>query len=330
MLNANNKPRFGTDPEAFFTKGGHIIGSEKIIPERGLREYTGKVVRDGVQFELNPISAHEVSELGRNISGLFGAVQKRVDKQKGVSFCFDGLVEVSRKELDSLSPGCRVLGCMPSYNAYEERPIQVDPIQYRKRSSGGHIHTGISDKALFAERRRAVPVYDILVGNTCVLLDRDPGAAERRQNYGRAGEFRLPDHGLEYRTTSNFWLRDFTLMSFTFGLAHIAHTVALQSFNGDQTLWNDLAKVVNIKRIVQAIDTNDFTLALKNFKRIVPFLKRNLPNEGFVLTPKNLDSFIGFAQEVGNRGMEQFFPTANIVQNWVDNRQTTFDVFLER
>lgn len=328
MLNPRNTPQWGTDPEGFFEKGGQIIGSEKLIPPRGINNYSGRVVRDGVQFELNPISSPSVSRLGRNISGLFGTLQRKLDQNKGVSICFDGLVEVSEKELNSLSPATRILGCNPSFNAYEDRPITVDPVLYRKRSSGGHIHTGSNDPNFRKERRQAIYVYDIVVGNACVLLDRDPGAKERRENYGRAGEFRLPDHGLEYRTISNFWLRDYTLMSFAFGMAHIAYEIGFQSFNGNQQLWNDLAAKVKIENIVKAIDTNDFALALKNFKRIAPVLRKNLPKEGFVLTPKNITSFVDFATVVESKGIERFFPTDRIVDNWIRGNQISFNEFL--
>ena len=330
MLNANNGPRWGSDPEAFLLRDGVVIGSEKLIPAKGLRSYAGKIVRDGVQFELNPTSAKSVPELAGNISLLFQQLSNRITREnKNISISFDGLVEVSREELDSLSPGSRILGCMPSYNVYEERPINVDPVLYRKRSAGGHIHFGISDLQVMEERRRMVPVLDILVGNTAVLFDRDPGAAERRQNYGRAGECRFPDHGLEYRTTSNFWLRDYTLMEFVFGIAEIAYALTFQSVHGDAGLWNGLAKVVNIKRIVQAIDTNDFELALKNFKRILPFLKRNLPKEGFVLTPANLDAFVGLAQKVSAKGIEAYFPAERIITNWTEGNYTRFGDFLQ-
>src|SRR5688572_16740659 len=127
MLNPNNKPQWGTDPEGFFETEGRIIGSEKLIPEKGINNYCGRVIRDGVQFELNPRSGKTVSELGRNISGLFSALQKRLDANPGVTVNFSGLVEVTEEELNSLSPETRLLGCMPSYNAYEDRPINVDP-----------------------------------------------------------------------------------------------------------------------------------------------------------------------------------------------------------
>ena len=329
MLNPRNTPQFGSDPEGFFKKSGRIIGSEKLIPATGIRTYNGKIVRDGVQFELNPVSG-TIASLGRNISGLFGALQGRLADNKGVSICYDGLVEVSAQELASLSPATRVLGCMPSYNAYQERPINVDPVTYRKRSSGGHIHIGTRDAKFREDRRRAVPVFDIFVGNTCVLLDRDPGAAERRENYGRAGEFRTPAHGLEYRTTSNFWLRNYTLFQFTFGLAQIAYDFCVQAFNGDQELWNSLVARVNIDNITKAINTNDFNLALRNFKRITPLLRKQLPAEGFVLTPKNIAAFIAFAEGVERRGIESYFPTRNIEQNWIQGQQVSFNEFVTR
>ncbi len=330
MINPNNRPAFGSDPEGFFKRRGKIIGSEKLIPENGISGIGGSVHRDGVQFELHPRIAYYNAQIGYNISGCFAALQERLKKAKGVSICFDGLVEVERKELDSLSPACRVLGCMPSYNIYGDKAINVDPVEYRKRSSGGHIHFGFYDNPLREDRRRMVPALDVMVGMFSVLLDRDPGAAERRENYGRAGEFRLPEHGLEYRTTSNFWLRDFTLMDFTFGMAHVAFAMTFQAVNGDKSLWADLVKKVAIQKVRQAIDTNDFDLALKQVKHLVPFLKKNLPEQGFPLTPKNLDKFIGFAVDANARGIETYFPTDKIVSNWLEQKQETFAEFLER
>lgn len=329
MLNPRNIPQFGSDPEGFFQKAGQIIGSEKLIPSRGINTYSGRIVRDGVQFELNPLSG-TIEDLGRNISGLFGTLQRRLKQYPGVSICFDGLVEVSEAELNSLSPATRILGCNPSYNAYADRPINVDPVLYRKRSSGGHIHIGTQDKNFMRDRRHAAYAFDIIVGNTCVLLDRDPGAAERRENYGRAGEFRLPSHGFEYRTTSNFWLRNYSLMSLTFGLAQIAYDLTFQSLNGNQKIWNDLAAKVDIEKIVKAVDTNDYKLAQKNFKRLVPFLKKQLPKEGFVLTPKNLDGLVEFAENAERKGIERFFPTEQIVDNWVNGQRVPFNEFVER
>lgn len=320
---------WGSDPEGFFAKDGQIVGSEKLIPKRGLAvEPYGTIVRDGVQFELNPTPG-SVQALGNSIGNLLTTAYNTAGDE-GYQIVLDGLVEVSRAELNSLSPKCRVLGCMPSTNFYGEKPIMVDPLTYRKRSSGGHIHTGILNPELRKTARDLVPVFDILVGNTCVLLDRDPGSAERRENYGRAGEHRMPRHGVEYRTTSNFWLRDYSLMSFVFGMAGMAVSIGQQVVDGDKTAWNDLAEHVQIGSIVEAINTNDFQLALRNFKGIVPFFQKHLPNKGFPLRRDNLDSFIGLAETVERRGIERLFPTADVYKRWAVRNKENFSRLLTR
>lgn len=330
MLNPDNHVTFGTDPEGFFAKDGQIIGSEKLIPIAGLETNAGKIVRDGVQFELNPRSNGTVLGLAQNIGTLFARLAQAVAEVPGVSVCFDGLVEVSREELDSLSPECQVLGCNPSYNVYGDKPINVDPYTYQKRSSGGHIHLGLPKDGALMQRgnRRLVPVLDVLVGNTAVLLDRDPGCAERRENYGRAGECRFPSHGLEYRTTSNFWLRDYSLMSFAFGMAQLAYVLTEQGLSGNTAMWEDFTKRVSIKNITKAIDTNDFGLAMRNFKKLVPFLRKHLPAQGFPLTPKNIPAFIGLAEDIERRGANAIFPEDQIIRNWVRNNFVEFGDFI--
>lgn len=335
MLNPKTSTTWGTDPEGFFQRKGQIIGSERLIPEEGLLNGKSKIVRDGVQFELNPATGETVRQLGMNISVLFQTMRDTLRKNSDVNLCFDGLVEVSQKELDSLSPATRILGCMPSYNIYGMKPIDVDPIAYRKRSSGGHIHMGLTlpifDPFLSDpdNRQRLVPLMDIFVGAFAVLLDRDPGAAERRENYGRAGEFRMPKHGLEYRTTSNFWLRDFRLMSFTFGMAQIAISVLAESLTGND-IEEELVKVVDIERVIRAINTNDFDLALEHVRAITPFLQKYLPEQGFVLNPQSVGKFTEFAQDVRARGIERYFPTEQIVDNWCANHYEDFATFLQK
>ena len=77
-------------------------------------------------------------------------------------------------------------------------------------------------KALHEDPLLAVKILDIVVGNTCVIMDRAPSQVERRKVYGRAGEYRLPAHGIEYRTLSNFWLRSYQLTHLVFSLARFA------------------------------------------------------------------------------------------------------------
>lgn len=333
MINPVRQITWGTDPEGFFQRNGQIIGSEKLIPEYGLSVGRGKIVRDGVQFELNPATGDTIRHLGQNITSLFNQMAQTLRLNPDVSLNFAGLVEVSKTELDSLSPSTRILGCMPSYNMYGAKPIDVDPTSYRKRSSGGHIHMGLAVPIFDPHtktpdnRQRLVPLLDIFVGNLAVLLDRDPGAKERRENYGRAGEYRLPKHGLEYRTTSNFWLRDYTLMNFTFGMASAAIAVLQQSLYND--IEKELVDTVDISKVVEAINTNDFELAMKNALIIAPFISKHFTNE-FPLDGNNFDRFLQFAENVKSRGMDRYLPTETISLRWQSGIYEDFRTFLER
>lgn len=322
---------YGTDPEGFFKRRGEIIGSEHVIPEQG---FAG-AIRDGVQFELNPPAARSVRDLAVGISTTFQALRQRLRQYPGVEFHFGTLVDVSRKELDALSPNTRVLGCMPSYNAYGDRPITVDASVYTKRSAGGHVHVGIvgssiyRDNGLVDERQRLAPYFDVFVGSPSVMLDRDPGAVERRENYGRAGEYRLPEHGFEYRTTSNFWLRGYPLMSFVFGMANLA-AAAFHAELTEGEIEETLGKAIEIPNVIEAIDKNDFGTALINFGALYPFFDRHVPKGVFPIDVGNFDKFCTFAKDVYANGLDKYFPETTIVDRWCNLEFVEFREFLDR
>ena len=330
---------YGSDPEGFFRRNdGKILGSERILPEEGLKAgeyYKPWVVRDGIQFELNPQNSVTTGGLGAQIKASLKLLNNRMVGYPNVHPSFDGVVEVDRDELDALSEKSRVLGCTPSLNRYGEKPITVDVKTYRKRSGGGHIHLGLPEpirsakgNSLVDYRHDLVTYLDVFTGNTCVLLDRDPNAAERRENYGRAGEYRLTSYGLEYRTLSNFWMRNFSLMSLAFGMTHIAISILDGHLKNVHDYESELEQVINLDRVIEAIDKNDANLARLNFEALVPFLRTHLPKAGFVLTPTNIDKFLTFTTAVQADGFDRFFPT-DVVNHWLNGRFVEFNDFLE-
>jgi hypothetical protein len=122
---------------------------------------------------------------------------------------------------------------------------------------------------------RLIPMLDIIVGNTCVLIDRNKLAPERRKVYGRAGDYRLPPYGIEYRTLSNFWLQAYPLMSFVFGLSRLAFNIICDSICNINDVEKQILDAVNLKDIQKAINENDYKLAYKNFKKIKPVLEKH-------------------------------------------------------
>ena len=326
---------YGTDPEGFFERDGQIIGSSRVLPVGGLiNNAYGKpfVVEDGVQFELNPAPANTVHGLATNLENAFGLLRGCLESQPGVSLNWDKIVTVSRTELDALDQKARELGCLPSMNIYGSQPLRCDVKTYRKRSPGGHVHVGLEHTNIFSHgrdaRQRLIPLYDIFVGQWCVLLDRDPGAAERRENYGRAGEFRLPEHGVEYRTLDNFWVRSYTLMSFVFGMTNLATSILVHTIAGGQQ-EKELVNIVNVPRMRKAIEKNDIRLATRNILELEPWLSKNLPATGFPIRPGMLRKFVELGKHIDHHGITSVFPDDPLT-HWKKGVRVDFTTFLER
>lgn len=313
---------FGADPELFLSQEGEVIGAEKVIPKEGiiLRDSEGQaygspiIIIDGVQAEFNPEANSCRESFSSNLKQCFVKLAETLKDKPGIKADFAQTVEVSKKEMATLEPSSQQFGCAPSKNAYEEVEISVkDASQYRYRSAGGHVHIGHGGSStlqtLFAtEPVEVIKVMDIVLGNTCVLLDRDAGNIERRKVYGKAGEFRSPKHGgIEYRTLSNFWLRSYQLMSFVLGTARFAVSIAV-----DKALREELVALVDMDDVRKAINTNDFDLAYKNFNLVKEFLSNLNTGTGY---PNPFDSRYGakglrlknFEVLVAD-GIEKYFP----------------------
>jgi hypothetical protein len=286
----------GSDPELFISretgrvrKRKAILGSELVIPEKGLAVdspqfgHCADIVRDGVQIELHPIATSCRANMSNYMQAAFQTLDRQVKEvakkiEQDINIDFSPVVKPSKGDLLKLSPESRQLGCNPSFNIYGRKHIEKDGLRYLVRSAAGHIHFGseIFKGPKAVDPKDFVRIMDVLVGNTCVLMDRDPNASLRRKAYGRAGEYRLPKYGVEYRTLSNFWLHNYRLMSFVMGMTKIAGWLTMWSRdyrNGRQPSPVEfLMAKVDLAAIERAINTNDWDLAFANYNEWVrPF-----------------------------------------------------------
>lgn len=259
----------GCDPELFLKQGSNIIGSEKVITS------IGEVIRDGVQVEFNPQNEYCRQDLGRNIKRCFDNLRSQL--KAGINPDFNISIEVSDEEYNSLGNDAKQLGCKASKSSYKERSkITKSKKTTKQRSAGGHIHLGYGDSMTYEamkEEEAVVTLLDIIVGNTCVLIDRDPGNITRRKLYGRAGEYRTTSYGLEYRVLSNFWLRHYVIFSLVFNLARFAVRILATDYDTGSNHYTNILEKVNLNDIRKAINNNDFNLAQKNFNAIKDYLK---------------------------------------------------------
>lgn len=329
----------GCDPEFFFKRGNRIIGSELVFPKGTTKTEgyfpkavpetygaVGKFIVDGVQAELNPQAQGCRAFMCNNIAHSFKALKQDIlDKNKDISICFDRSVIISKTELNKLDPNNQVFGCTPSFSAYppSEKQLQIDTVdarEYRVRAAGGHIHLGHTQIPKMDDHRELVMLLDIIVGNTCVLIDRDKGNRERRKLYGRAGEYRLPPYGIEYRTLSNFWLHSSQLTSLVFGLCRLALSVY---FGTNKECVKAFLEACPIEDIQKAINTNSYLLALKNYNKLEPLIAKALgsySHETYAISSPQLYLFRYFFETVKDKGLEYFFPEDPLT-HWVNFKE---------
>jgi hypothetical protein len=102
------------------------------------------------------------------------------------------------------------IGCSRDYNAYSLKANTPPSIEGLKlRSAGAHIHIGhLCLQNDMDKQIGIVRVMDALHGLISIELDDNDGSQRRKELYGKAGTYRPTAYGIEYRTLSNYWLKD--------------------------------------------------------------------------------------------------------------------------
>lgn len=265
---SDHRPYMGCDPELFISLNGEVKGSHTIIEEQGVGDQWGKVVRDGVQVELNPTPDCCRAFLSNSISNCFRVLKDKLSKSE-MKVDFRRTIELSPAQYEELPEEAKRLGCMPSLSTDPSSMsigLLVSDEPVLTRSAGGHIHFGhfkwnpshgAYNHDWYKENdTRVTMIMDLVLANQCVMLDTDPTNAIRRKLYGRAGEYRLPKHGYEYRTLSNFWLIHEAIFSLVFGIARQAMMIAESEKHSEELLSS-----VDMGFVQHTINTNNVEMA---------------------------------------------------------------------
>lgn len=210
----------GSDPEVFLADGDYIVPSIGLIggtKEVPLPVEKGAVQEDNVlaEFNIDPVTTEDM--FVSHIKTVMGELGKRVAplQLKILSSSHFDLVDLA-----SFGPQAMVFGCEPDFCAWTESINPAPDSTSTLRTAGGHIHLGLElDDDDEKSRYQAVKLMDIFLGIPSVLRDDD---VERRRMYGRAGACRLKSYGVEYRTLSNFWLRDEDHQRWAYRQSHLA------------------------------------------------------------------------------------------------------------
>ena len=246
----------GADPEFFIKKkyGGYtsavgLIGGSKWEPKK-IDEDGHAILEDNVAVEFNIKPASSFDEFRSSIHKVLDHIRGILP---GYEFSKESAVSFPQEEL--MTPEAQMFGCEPDFDAWREcvneKPCAEDK---NLRSAGGHIHVG-SDLAI-NNPVAVIRAMDLFLGVPSTQLD---AGTLRRELYGKAGCFRAKSYGAEYRTLSNFWIFDDSLIQWAFN----GTQRALEFVEKDNTI--DFADGYRIQRCINTNNPDDFDFLKAKF-----------------------------------------------------------------
>ena len=257
-----NKALIGADPEAFVNDGdvvSHCINKLGGSKDKPRPVDGGGLQEDNVLFEFNVDPTADAAEFAATINKVLEA-GRAVLIPHGL-FLEGGLSSFTYDSMEGFPEKAFEFGCTPDYNGYtgavNPKPSAANP---NLRTAGGHVHIGYSHLATVTERisRDVVCMCDYLLGLPSLLEDND---SKRRELYGKAGACRLKSYGPEYRTLSNYWIWDDTLIQ-------TVHQRAQKAYDdvANLPLYQALVSQEECQRIINENDVVAAKAALEVFR----------------------------------------------------------------
>lgn len=232
--------RVGADPEVFVRNAGGkvipvcgLVGGTKDFPKplptnrRWVDESVDNegmfaVQEDGVAMEFNIPAVTSASNF---IVAIEHAMKecRRIAKSRKLELVISPSSTFEAVQLED--PRACTVGCLADKDAYgAENGTTREPFSAvdfgTDRFCGGHLHLGYNKDNVPANVMARY--VDLFVGLPSVFHDKQ---GPRRKYYGQAGLYREKDYGIEYRTLSNFWLRDNHRSDDTNYLYYLAQTL---------------------------------------------------------------------------------------------------------
>ena len=249
---------FGCDPEVFLVRDGKPISAHDLIPGSKANPCPvplGMMQPDGLAAEFGIKPVKTIQGWRSRIKKVMGTVEETVGKH-GAQLLIKPSIDFDQKYYDALPDTAKELGCDPDYNAYTGQTNPPPTTEGKAfRSGGGHVHIGWTKDVdpkhpdHFEACVMLTKQLDLYLGVPSLVFD---GDKRRRTLYGKAGAFRPKPYGMEYRTLSNAWLRDRSLMTFVFEQTEAAVRNLLE---------DDIPTYYNATNVERVINQNETALA---------------------------------------------------------------------
>lgn len=216
----------GWDPEIFVTDAkNELLPAFRFLPSKaeplpwtategvyGSNYKDSSIYYDGFQAEFTTASGschgYGMDSIRQGLKGVLTSAKKYDPTAK---LSLKSVFRVSPRVMDTCEDEHIALGCSPSSNVYGKDALFVENARlFPYRVAGGHVHFGLSSSGWGQSKDWDIPAIvkalDLFCALPCVGLFADIDDPLRREFYGRAGEYRTPSYGIEYRTLSNAWL----------------------------------------------------------------------------------------------------------------------------
>ncbi len=275
MTTAPKLVTLGCDPEIFGkyiaapyipASFVNILGGSKEEPLPVLRtKYNGCAIQeDNVAAEFNIGATADADEWVAQIRDVLAHIEKlaiptgrTLDYGTASKFFPADQLDNEQARTFGCDPDC----CIYTGNENEKPAATKNPDGSELRTAGGHIHIGCD----FAKEHKdkVIKAMDLFLGVPSVLLDDD---VMRRSMYGKAGAFRPKPYGVEYRTLSNFWIKDEAHMRWAFNQTQRALVAAMDDLIpfDNANLWKAVEMCINSSsKIVAKQLAERFNLAIE-------------------------------------------------------------------
>lgn len=221
------KPMIGADPEIFVVNAkDELLPAFNFLPKKPGPEFKRvmetndrPVYWDGFQaeFETRPDTCFGW-HTDRVQEGLKKLLKLSRATHKDAKLSIRTVMDIPQQLLEESKDEHVEFGCVPSLNIYGLEGNKRSGREVHFRPVGGHIHFGIG-KQEPETIVRIVRALDAICAVACVSMFANFDDPRRRTLYGLPGEYRLPPHGIEYRTLSNAWLSHPVICNLVFDLA---------------------------------------------------------------------------------------------------------------
>ena len=209
--------KLGCDPELFvINSDGVPVSAHGMIPGTKKEPYKvecGAVQVDGMALEFNIDPAETWQEFNGNIETVLKQLKGMLPN--GHQFLIAPSVHFTQEVFDAQPPEALELGCDPDFNAWTNGAVNPAPEPAKgstMRTAAGHIHIGFTEDQDISCPDHLANCCDLIKQLDWFLgfpaLSKDKDGMERRALYGKAGCFRPKPYGVEYRTLSNFWIKN--------------------------------------------------------------------------------------------------------------------------